>query len=62
MSSDIDAMRAEVGTLYPGSRWKRRVAQMPDPQVMAIYFREKKKAEEAALAKKEQKNGRNPPV
>ena len=52
MTPDAEVMRQFVSDLYPG-RWKRHVAKMRDDQVMAIYFRERKKAEEAEAEKKE---------
>ena len=33
----IEQMRAEVANLYPGESWKRRVLNMSDAQVFAIY-------------------------
>lgn len=35
--------RAFVAALYPGQGWKKKVAQMPDTQVTAIYLHEKDK-------------------
>jgi hypothetical protein len=37
--ASIEYMRNDVKELYPGDRWARRVKQMPDHQVMAIYMR-----------------------
>jgi hypothetical protein len=53
MSPDINVMRQYIGELYSGRRWKRRVTQMSDAQVMAIYFKARAKEEEA----KNQKDG-----
>lgn len=33
----IENMRSEVEDMYPGERWKKKVARMSDKQVMAIY-------------------------
>lgn len=33
----IEQMRAEVANLYSGEAWKRRVHNMPDAQILAIY-------------------------
>jgi len=30
--------RAYVNALYPGPKWKRQVAKMPDDQITAIYL------------------------
>lgn len=38
--SDIEQKRAFVAEMYPGPRWKKQVARMPDAQVFAIYMRE----------------------
>lgn len=32
-------MRKEVADLYPNTSWRKRVSQMQDKQVMAIYFK-----------------------
>ncbi len=40
MSMTIEQMRAEVARLYPGEGWRRRVAAMPDGQILAIYNRQ----------------------
>ena len=37
MSMTIEQMRAEVARLYSGDGWQRRVAAMPDGQILAIY-------------------------
>ena len=54
MTPDINIMRDAVINMYPNSqRWRRRVAKMPDGQVMAIYMkRQQKLAEEANKPKK----------
>lgn len=44
--SDIDLKRDFVAGLYSSNRWKKRVAGMPDGQVLAIYMREQSKAKE----------------
>jgi hypothetical protein len=54
MAPDIHIMRQEVSAMYDGRKWRRRVAMMPDHQVMAIYFREQKRKEEEAKKPKEQ--------
>lgn len=39
-----DAQKREfVANLYPGPKWKKRVAKMSDAQVTAIYLKEKNK-------------------
>lgn len=50
--TDIELMRQEVSALYNGARWRRRVRRMADDQVIAIFLRERKKAEEDAKDKK----------
>ena len=37
MSMTISQMRAEVAKLYSGDGWRRKVAAMPDGQILAIY-------------------------
>lgn len=54
MADDLVAKREFVASLYPGPRWKHKVARMPENQVLAIFFREKQKAEEAAAQKKKE--------
>lgn len=51
--ANIEQMRQEVSALYNGARWRRRVRRMADDQVIAIFFRERKKAEEKTKDKKE---------
>lgn len=41
-----NAMRDKVRALYPGEKWKRKVALMSDAQILAIY---KKKVEEKKI-------------
>lgn len=41
--SDIEVKRAFVADLYPGQGWKKKVRQMPESQVIAIYIREEAK-------------------
>jgi hypothetical protein len=36
----VDEMRYFVADMYPGPKWKKKVKDMPDGQVMAIYMRE----------------------
>lgn len=42
MSSDIEAKRAAIAELYSGPGWKRKVRNMTDKQVVAIYLREQR--------------------
>ena len=39
----IEQMRTEVANLYPGEAWKRRVRDMSDAQIFAIYNKQVKK-------------------
>lgn len=39
----IEQMRAEVMKLYSGENWRRRVLQMSDAQIFAIYKKQVKK-------------------
>jgi predicted secreted protein len=41
--TEIDAKRAYVAGMYPSQRWKTKVANMPDAQVVAIYMRDQEK-------------------
>lgn len=34
----VREMRHYISKVYPGERWKKKVAKMPDDQVMAVYF------------------------
>lgn len=38
--TEIEMKRAYVADLYPGPGWKKKVQEMPDAQVIAIYLRE----------------------
>lgn len=33
----VDQMREQIIKVYPGERWRNKVALMPDRQVVAIY-------------------------
>lgn len=33
----VDAMRCRLAEVYPGPKWRLRVMQMPERQVIAIY-------------------------
>ena len=58
MSLSVDAMRDIVRTAYPGDKWKAKVGNMSDNQVMAIYFRmcrEPSKAGKHSCASKNRK-------
>ena len=35
----VNQMRAEVAKLYPGEAWKKKVENMPDYQILALYRR-----------------------
>lgn len=35
----IDQMRHEVAKAYSGEKWKHKVKNMPDDQILAIYTR-----------------------
>lgn len=48
-----EGMRSQLVSVYPGERWRNRVACMPDRQVIAIYKRMKQKGE---LRKHERKS------
>lgn len=43
----VELQRQYVAALYPGPKWKKKVSKMADSQVLAIYFREKRKEAEA---------------
>ena len=47
--SGMEREREFVASLYPGPRWKRKVARMPDSQVLAIFFRERDRAQKPKL-------------
>lgn len=36
---DVNSMRDYIGDAYSGYKWKDKVENMSDRQVMAIYFR-----------------------
>ena len=36
---DIDYARSFVKQMYPSDKWRRRVRNMPDDQVLAIYYK-----------------------
>lgn len=42
----VDAMRSYILQMYPGESWKRKVYNMRDSQVMAVYFSFKNKNKE----------------
>lgn len=54
--TDMERKRAFVGGLYPGRGWKKKVARMPDQQVVAIFLREQDKAHETQHDPKEASN------
>lgn len=33
----INQMRKEIAKVYPGPKWKKRVENMPENQVLAVY-------------------------
>ena len=35
----VEAMRSALGEVYPGDRWKNKVKEMPDAQIVAMYKR-----------------------
>ena len=35
----IDEMRDRIAKVYPGEKWKRKVANMYDDQVIAVYYK-----------------------
>ncbi len=37
MSKDIEQKRIAIAEAYPGERWFKKVKEMPDYQVVAIY-------------------------
>lgn len=53
--NDIEQKRAFVQALYPGPGWKRKVKQMSDSQVLAIYMREKDKPKKTSPKKQDPK-------
>ena len=38
MSDRIEEMRSDISKVYLNTSWKKKVARMPDKQVMAIYY------------------------
>lgn len=40
---NVNQMRARVSECYPGPRWAKKVQQMNDDQVIAIFYRLSKK-------------------
>jgi len=44
MSDDINRKRAYVSDLYSGPGWKRKVKNMSDKQVVAIYLKSQAEA------------------
>ena len=36
---DIRMMRDQVYHAYPGDKWHKKVHNMPDNQIVAVYFR-----------------------
>lgn len=38
MSALIEEMRHDISKVYLNTSWKKKVANMPDKQVMAIYY------------------------
>ncbi len=52
---DVKAMRDYILKMYPGDRWQCKVTQMPDNQVMAIYFSMKKKGQQPVKESKKEK-------
>jgi hypothetical protein len=56
--NDINSKRAFVIQMYPNKpRWRNRVNQMPDHQIVAIYMKEQEK--QAAQTKSETKTETN---
>ena len=54
---DMEEMRGFVHDLYPGPRWWRRVKNMSDAQVIAIYMREQNKKDPQPKDKESGDNG-----
>lgn len=52
MSPDIETMREYVRKMYSGERWRRRVHNMSDGQVTAIYLKQLAKVTQEELKKK----------
>ena len=34
----IESMRSEIGKVYSGAGWAKKVKRMPDAQVLAVYY------------------------
>lgn len=45
LSLDISQMREKIADAYDGDGWKKKVRFMPDDQVIAIFYRMKKKGQ-----------------
>lgn len=43
LSLDISQMREKIADAYNGDGWKKKVRFMPNDQVIAIFYRLKKK-------------------
>ena len=52
---DVKKMRENILSMYPGERWRDKVARMPDNQVMAKYFSMKKKGQQPIKENKREK-------
>ena len=52
--STISLARGVVAAMYDGRHWKRKVDQMPDHQVLAIYAKQVQKQAESEKKKAEQ--------
>lgn len=52
---DVRNMRDYILKMYPGDRWKDKVARMADSQVMAIYFSMKRKDQKPVKENKKEK-------
>jgi len=55
MAPEIDK-RGYVEKMYSGPGWKKKVAQMPDGQIFAIYTRDQRKKEAEKKAAKKAPN------
>ena len=53
---DISLARSTVAAMYDGRHWKRKVDQMPDYQVLAIYAKQVEKQAKAEKQKAEQED------
>lgn len=45
LSLNISQMREKIADAYDGDGWKKKVRFMPDDQVIAIFYRMKKKGQ-----------------